>query len=54
MLLKLHQKLGNRWFEISKRLTGRNENSIKNRFAVLCRECVVPREDKRTHSALVK
>eukprot|EP00190_Bangiopsis_sp_CCMP1999_P005476 CAMPEP_0198732480 /NCGR_PEP_ID=MMETSP1475-20131203/36202_1 /TAXON_ID= ORGANISM="Unidentified sp., Strain CCMP1999" /NCGR_SAMPLE_ID=MMETSP1475 /ASSEMBLY_ACC=CAM_ASM_001111 /LENGTH=303 /DNA_ID=CAMNT_0044495611 /DNA_START=92 /DNA_END=1003 /DNA_ORIENTATION=- len=31
-LLELHAKLGNRWVEFAKELSGRSENSIKNRW----------------------
>nr|QSD99633.1 MYB family transcription factor [Melilotus albus] len=32
ILIKTHWKVGNKWAEISKRLSGRSENSIKNRW----------------------
>lgn len=35
LLLKLHQQLGNKWSEISRRIHGRNERSVKSRFKAL-------------------
>lgn len=32
LLIKLHAEFGNRWSEISKKMRGRTENSVKNRF----------------------
>ncbi|OMJ93315.1 hypothetical protein SteCoe_3784 [Stentor coeruleus] len=34
-LMKMHDELGNRWSEIAKYFTGRNENSVKNRLKSL-------------------
>jgi hypothetical protein len=30
--------MGRKWFDMTKQLTGRNENAIKNRFMVLCKD----------------
>lgn len=32
LILQFRQKIGNRWSEIVKKLPGRTENSVKNRF----------------------
>ena len=35
LLLSLHKELGNKWSEISKRLNGRNERSVKTRLNLI-------------------
>ena len=47
-LLKLQQKYGNRWSDISKKLEGRNENSVKNRWKSLCKKSV----KKKSHDTM--
>lgn len=37
LLMKIYKQVGKKWFHMTKYLNGRNENSIKSRFAVLCR-----------------
>jgi hypothetical protein len=44
LLIKLHSELGNRWSEISKRMKGRTENSVKNRFKSMVKKKGIPEE----------
>lgn len=37
-LLRLHKEFGNKWSEIAKKIPGRNENSVKNRFNSLVKK----------------
>ncbi|XP_074375058.1 uncharacterized protein LOC141716776 [Apium graveolens] len=39
-LIQAHEKLGNKWAEISKLLTGRSESDIKNRWNASKRKCI--------------
>ncbi|KAF5177198.1 Myb family transcription factor [Thalictrum thalictroides] len=43
-----HIKLGNRWAEIARRLPGRSENSIKNRWNINLRKYLSKAENQKT------
>jgi hypothetical protein len=42
LLFQLHQEFGNRWSDIAKRMKGRTENSVKNRFKSLAKKNGIP------------
>jgi hypothetical protein len=46
LLLQLQAKLGNRWCEIAKNITGRSENAVKNRWNSAQRKARAQRENK--------
>lgn len=46
-LLKLQLQMGNKWSEIIKKIDGRTENQVKNRFNTLAKQ---KREEKRKKS----
>lgn len=39
-LIRAHEKMGNKWVEISKLLPGRSETDIKNRWNATKRKCI--------------
>jgi hypothetical protein len=46
LIIQWYQKLGKKWFEISKKMTQRTENAIKNRFNLLLNRNSYENEDE--------
>ncbi|CAI9779112.1 unnamed protein product [Fraxinus pennsylvanica] len=47
LLIKVHKRVGNKWAEIAKHITGRTENSIKNHWNATKRRQISKRKIKK-------
>ncbi|KAG5122600.1 hypothetical protein JHK84_040940 [Glycine max] len=52
ILVDTHARLGNRWCEIAKHITGRSENAIKNHWNATIRRQNSKRKNKKTKSSI--